>query len=75
MNGLTVHLIGEKRTFLQFPLAQTRDGLAFVLPVITEHSLVKCASIRTFGSSPTGIATGVLHKGPLNKKSRSINLT
>lgn len=47
---LTVHLMGEKSTFLQFTLAQTGDDFAFVLPVITEHSVVKWASIRTLGS-------------------------
>jgi len=67
--------MGEKRTFLQFPFAHTRDVFALALPVITEHSLVKCMSIRIFGSCPGGIATGLLHKEPSKEKKRIVQST
>lgn len=61
----TSHRIGENSTFLQFRLAQTGIVLTFPdLPVITGQSLLKCSSIRTFGSWPGRIATGVLQNGP-----------
>ena len=63
----TSQRIGEKRTFLQLPLAQMGVDFDLALPVTTEHSFSKCMSIRTFGSWPGRIATGVLQSGPSGK--------
>jgi hypothetical protein len=61
----TSHRMGEKRTFLQPPRAQIGIVLAFPdFPVMTEQSLLKCSSMRTLGSCPGRIATGVLQSGP-----------
>ena len=64
----TSQRIGEKRTFLQLPLAQVGVDFDLTLPVTTEHSLSRCMFIRIFGSWPGRTATGVLQRGP-NRKS------
>ena len=57
--------MGEKSTLPHFGRAQWGVVLALPdLPVMTEHSLLKCRSMRTFGSCPGGMATGVLQSGP-----------
>ena len=60
----TSQRMGANRTLPHFALAQCGPDDAFVFPVITEHSVLICRSMRTFGSCPGGMATGVLQSGP-----------
>ena len=48
--SLTSHRIGENNTFPHFGRAQVGVPDFAFLPVMTEHSVLKCRSIRMFGS-------------------------
>ncbi len=63
---LTSQRIGENRTLPQLGRAQWGVDLALLdLPVMTEHSVLIWRSMRMLGSCPGGMATGVLHRGPI----------
>ena len=56
--------MGENRTFPHFGRAQVGVDFALLdLPVITEHCVLICCSMRMLGSCPGGMATGVLQRG------------
>lgn len=56
--------MGAKSSLPHRGCAQCGVEDVLVFPVVILHSEEMCRSIRTFGSSPGGIATGVLHSGP-----------
>lgn len=64
--ALTSHLMGDHRTLLH--LARAQWGVVDFFPDwpdVTGQSSLKCLSIRILGSSPGGIAIGVLQNGPI----------
>jgi len=46
----TLQLMGANKTLPHFPRAHTGPDLVCRLPVITEHSVLMCCSMRTLGS-------------------------
>ena len=62
---LTSHCICANRSFPHLGLAHFGVELAFFdRPVMTEQSKVRWRSILTLGSSPGGMGTGSLQRGP-----------
>jgi hypothetical protein len=62
---LTSHCIGTNRSFPHLGLAHLGVALAFCdRPVMTEQSTVRWRSILRLGSSPGGMGTGSLQRGP-----------
>jgi hypothetical protein len=62
---LTSHCIWANRTFPHFGLAHLGVVLAFCdRPVMTEQSMARWRSILILGSSPGGMGTGSLQRGP-----------
>jgi hypothetical protein len=65
MMELTSHCIGANRSFPHLGLGHLGVALAFcVRPVMTEQSTVRWRSILRLGSSPGGMGTGWLQRGP-----------
>ena len=63
--GLTSHCICAKRSFPHLGLAHLGVALAFFdRPVMTEQSMLRWRSILRLGSSPGGMGTGSLQRGP-----------
>ena len=61
----TSHRMGANRTLPHFGLAHRGVEDDFCLPVSTGQSVSKCFSMRMLGSSPAGMAMGILQKGPI----------
>jgi hypothetical protein len=62
---LTSHCIGANKSFPHLGLPHLGVALDFCdRPVMTEQSMVRWRSILRLGSSPGGIGTGLLQRGP-----------
>ena len=63
--GLTSHCICANRSFPHLGLEHFGVVLAFCdRPVVTEQSIARWRSILMLGSSPGGMGTGSLQRGP-----------